>query len=268
MHKLVVADIDGTLTDDNGDLSPNNRDYINNLQTAGYMFGIASGRYVRDIIRCLINWDLKKPPELIIALNGAVYFDNVAHESYTMGFLKKAWVKEILEMMDCFHLNPYVVEDMTLLCHHEDDYVLKSCARNHRKLKIAKSYDDYCRFEQAKLLYEIKEKDYPDIKAYLDQFELKGYKYVLTQATMLEFVEESVDKGVALKAFCQKRGIELADVIAFGDGQNDIDLISAAGLGVAMQNGDEGLKKVAKLVSEFDNNNDGFAKTLSQILKL
>lgn len=265
MYRLIVADIDGTLVNNSDAMSKECTDYLNKLHENGYLFAIASGRYVIDILRNIKGWKLNFVPELLIALNGAMYFDNIANKSFTLSKLKREWVKEILNIMDVFKLNPYVVNNGIMLCHHIDDYVIRSSKRNDRQLKIAKSYEDYYD-EQYKVLFEIKASDYEKIDEYLSKFNFKDYKYVKTQDTMVEFVRKDTDKSIALCQFCNMHDIDMKEVVAFGDGQNDIGIIESAGLGVALKNGDRDLLKVADIVTKYSNDEDGFLKTLKEII--
>lgn len=72
----------------------------------------------------------------------------------------------------------------------------------------------------------------------------------LTMTTALPFVLEivqiGINKSIALNAFCDQFDCQPHQVLAFGDGMNDLEMISAAGYGVAMSNADEKLKSVAK----------------------
>ena len=62
-------------------------------------------------------------------------------------------------------------------------------------------------------------------------------------------------------------GFKKEDIIAFGDGHNDIEMIQCAGLGVVMQNGHEDLKEVADVILDHTNKEDGVIKFLSDYLK-
>lgn len=66
----------------------------------------------------------------------------------------------------------------------------------------------------------------------------------------LEFMDRSVGKGRALAEVCRRLGVEPANVAAFGDGLNDLDMITWAGLGVAMGHGPEVLRRAAVAVAD------------------
>ena len=79
--------------------------------------------------------------------------------------------------------------------------------------------------------------------------------------SMIECVLGSVNKGTGLKYVADFYGVPMSQVIAFGDSYNDADMIEAAGLGIAMGNAKEPIKKLADYVTD-TNNADGVAKAI------
>ena len=65
----------------------------------------------------------------------------------------------------------------------------------------------------------------------------------------------------------QYYSIPLKNIITFGDGENDIDMISKANYGFAMKNAADNIKKKAKYITTKDNDNDGVIFELKKILK-
>jgi Cof subfamily protein (haloacid dehalogenase superfamily) len=80
----------------------------------------------------------------------------------------------------------------------------------------------------------------------------------------LEILPPNTDKGTALAGIARLMGVKREEVMALGDSMNDRAMISWAGTGVAMKNGDERVKKIAQLVTESTNNDDGVAKTIEE----
>lgn len=83
---------------------------------------------------------------------------------------------------------------------------------------------------------------------------------------VLEIVQKSINKSVALKHFCHQFQCNENQVLAFGDGMNDLEMLGTAGFGVAMGNADERIKTVAKYVT-LSNNEGGVGVFLDQIFK-
>merc|ERR1712113_223179 len=83
----------------------------------------------------------------------------------------------------------------------------------------------------------------------------------------LEILHPEVNKGGGLKAMCDHLGIPLSNVVAFGDGDNDLEFIEMAGCGVAMKNARDVLRTVADEIIEFTNDEEGVVKTLQRLEK-
>jgi Cof subfamily protein (haloacid dehalogenase superfamily) len=80
----------------------------------------------------------------------------------------------------------------------------------------------------------------------------------------LEILPPAADKGSALSKIAEMSGIERNEVMALGDSMNDEAMIRWAGLGVAMCNGDERIKKIADIVTDKSNDEDGAARVIEQ----
>ena len=81
-----------------------------------------------------------------------------------------------------------------------------------------------------------------------------------------EIYHINTNKGKALEKIAEYYNINKEHIIAFGDADNDIELLKYAGISVAMKNGEEKIKEIAKLISLEDNNNDGIKLTLEKII--
>lgn len=83
--------------------------------------------------------------------------------------------------------------------------------------------------------------------------------------TIGEVSDWSTNKGVALKYICLHLGVDPEDCIAFGDSMNDVEMLQAAGIGIAMANSEAGVKEIADQVCESCEEN-GVAKTLERMM--
>ena len=76
----------------------------------------------------------------------------------------------------------------------------------------------------------------------------------------------SANKGAALEALCRHLGVAMEETVAFGDGTNDLTMLRAAGLGVAMANAAPEVKAAADRVTD-DNEHAGVAKVINEFLR-
>lgn len=84
----------------------------------------------------------------------------------------------------------------------------------------------------------------------------------------IDILPRGVNKAVGLRRFVTQTGGELKQVVAIGDTSNDIEMVSEAGLGVAMKNATPDLKEVADRVTVADNNHDGMLREIDALFNL
>lgn len=104
-----------------------------------------------------------------------------------------------------------------------------------------------------------------EIKRQLEEFFGSGIKAVFSMPRTLEILEPDMDKSNALQHMMKLRNIEREQIIAIGDGENDIGMIRTAGMGVAMGNASEKLKNVANFITN-SNNEDGVAHAVEKLV--
>ena len=88
------------------------------------------------------------------------------------------------------------------------------------------------------------EKNFEGIKA-----ALSDYDVLLIGPDWLEIMPKHVTKASALWKICDKLGISMNEVMAFGDAQNDLKMLQQVGIGVAMGNAGDNLKQVADYIT-------------------
>jgi len=89
---------------------------------------------------------------------------------------------------------------------------------------------------------------------------------VRTNPEYCEFMSVSANKGVALRIVAQAYGIRREETIAFGDGDNDAELLKEAGLGVALANAGEMARQAADIIVPWSNDDAGVGRFLSRFL--
>lgn len=94
---------------------------------------------------------------------------------------------------------------------------------------------------------------------------LHGVSLVASYHHYFEVLPRGLNKGVALRRLCARLGIALAEVAAIGDSDNDMELLSGAGVGIAMGNAFTRLKQIADHIVP-SNDNDGVAYALTEII--
>ncbi len=259
--ELIIADIDGTLTRSDGQISQYTKDVLKEMHDRGILFGIATGRMwdinMQNRIR---EWDLPVPVDMLIGLNGGQVYDRKTDTLLESYKLTEAMAKEILEMMDPLGLNPFFYLDGKQMALRLDDRVEASMRRNKQEVIVAGSLAEMWKHPIHKLMYRIPLERMPEAEDWVRRHQGKGWRSFKTQTTMIEFMDERINKGDALRQYAKLSGIPAAHMVAFGDMDNDIELLKSAGTGVCMANGSEETKKNADRVTEYTNDEDGMAR--------
>ncbi|WP_294561972.1 Cof-type HAD-IIB family hydrolase [uncultured Traorella sp.] len=256
--RMVLCDIDSTLITDDQRLTPYTKNIIDRLHDHGILFGIASGRPINEVNTKAKLWGFDYNFDILIGMNGSELWDEKAQKQYDYYKLKREWMKEIIELMEPYHSNPYIYYHDVMMCKDADENMMRSSRKNGKEVIVVKDMKEMYAEENAKIMFRIKESQMDEIEAMLEKLDApyKGFK---TQPTLIEFADKRTSKDYALKEFCKMNDIDLKDVLAFGDTSNDNSMLECAGWGVCMANGSDDTKAIADDITERTNNEDGFA---------
>ena len=267
MIKLVVCDIDGTLTRD-GQVKPSEYtiEVMHDLYKKGISFGIASGRDVLQLKEIINEWNLPFEMDVLIGLNGSEYYDLKNDKIRHLFELSKEDIKDIIDkMLEKFpDLNCSIYREGKRFLRFEDEMAISSRKRNNMDNvvvdDISMMYEKPC----GKLMFRVDEETMKKIEPLAKQISNDRYRCCKTQTTMMEFVHAEANKGTCLKHYCLENNIDLKQVMGIGDMDNDNELLLTAGVGVCMINGSDETKKCADIITKHSNNEDGCARFLKE----
>ena len=232
--KLVICDIDWTLLSrQKRDLDAYTLGVFEKMHRDGVMFGVASGRPIKEVQRVYDSWGLSFPCDVILEMNGGELWDEKNRKFSEYFKLKKEWVREIVENTMQFspEVNPYMYYHDSIKAMKESEVIEGTAIRNNYPLVIAKDVDDFAAEDNGKIMIRLFER-MDEFAKYLDEHPSANYHHFLTQETLMEFADSRISKGHALEQYCKAANVSLDTVMAFGDTTNDNDMIAAAGWGV------------------------------------
>ena len=261
--RLVVSDIDMTLTWQFNQISELNRQAILDLQKNGILFGIASGRGYEDLRNYAPMWNIEKPFDMIIGLNGSSLYDEKTGEDEQFFWIDTDTVRSIVEKIDEADLDCHIYQDGITLFSRDSERYRKIRHAAGRNVMVAEKLSDLYRVPIAKVLINVDDDRMDEWRAYFKPvMDATGnnVKLIRTSPGAMEFVPAKSDKLYALKKYCERYDIPMSEVAAFGDTSNDNEMIEGAGLGVCMLNGTDDTKALADVISEYDAKDDGFAR--------
>lgn len=277
--KVFAADIDGTLAGKGEGLLPLTKKALEDLHKNGVLIGPASGRPLdKNTINKAKEWELNFDFDFAIGLNGGDLWTKDDNTIHRINYLKPETIKNILEMIWDMDLNAIIYKDgyADIKAKRIDQFLLDSQQRNHSKIAEG-TIEELSADPTGKIEVHLKHKDLPELMKRIKANETPEWTWIKTfeitpetafflppemreefgDHVTIEFQDPGINKGLALLKYLEMKNIPVEQSIAFGDMQNDIELIKAAGFGVCMLNGCDESKAVAKAVTEFACADDG-----------
>lgn len=262
--KLVIADVDNTLVAADRIVSEYTKGIINKLRANGVMFGISSGREYHTLLEDNKNWGFEEPFDVTVGMNGGQVYIASSDKAYEYYLMKPETIREVVEMMEPLDLNPFFYGDAhTIVSWRRDDDTSASGRRNGMNLHIVESREEFWAKPINKIMYRIDREKMPEAEAWAKAHPGKNYQSFKTQPIMIEFQDPHINKGTGLQKVCELKGITCANVIAFGDMQNDNEMIMEAGWGVCLKNGSDETKAVSDDITEYTTAEDGLARYIA-----
>ena len=265
---LIALDLDGTLLQDWQTLNEETSEYIKELKKDGHQFVIATGRPFRSSEKYYNILELDTP---IVNYNGGLVTSKkdpkFRNYSYTLDL---KCVLNIFEDNKQYIYNAFgEIGDDIYLLHDTEEIRPLIHFFNGARLFVGDFKDTLPSNTNGFIIIANKGEGH-FIEEYIkENFAGKllsrnwgnEYRYII------EIFTPETNKGTALKYVSEYLGYEPEEIIAFGDGHNDIEMLEFAGLGVAMKNANKDLLKVADVVLEHTNVENGIMKFLKEYLK-
>ena len=265
-YRLICADIDGTLLDDNKRLLPQVKQSLRNAAKKGIRIALASGRMPAGVD--LIEKELGIP---CIKICNAGTYVCLGEQCIAMETLLPDTMKNIyLHMAKKNHLPLWIFQEREWYVTDVDHYIEREIEIIHYRpevVSVDQMADQWNREKKGpnKLLIAADPEIIRNIEQEMAAWNLPDIDMACSSDTFLEIFPKGVTKGTALSAVCGSLDIPLGDTVAFGDHELDIPLIETAGMGIAMGNAIRQLKEKADFVTK-SNNEAGIAYALEYFL--
>jgi len=267
-YTLLVVDIDGTLLGKSGTISNEDKAALARASDSGVQVVLSTGRVIQASLKIIHQLSLDG---YHIFFDGALVANPETGEEVYISPITRECVRQVVELahrqeidLDLYSTTRYFVEretwasdirriffgiqpnvvDFTKLWRRET--IIKGTLTVRSTEEKAKVENFYHQFKGQLNFSRTTTPAYPDVD-------------------FINVVAPDVSKGRALEVLASFLGIPLAEVMAIGDGDNDVSLLSKAGLAVAMDNAPEELKAVADYVT-FDVEHQGVAAAIDKFL--
>lgn len=268
--KLVAVDLDGTLLDRDGEVSEDNAWALKEFDRQGGVVTLATGRSIQSAKEVFAQ----------LALSGYTLASNGAYVAQ----IENGEIKQVLKN---YTIDPETVKTALSLAMKAEVTVVASRATQDDRISFAQDKNEvnspyYAQFNlkesKAEDLWELIEKeairyfklaftdkDTSKLVKLRAQLEKKNINSSYSDKYWLEVMAEGVNKGAALKFLADHLEIGLSDVLAFGDQENDLEMLEMSGNSVAMENAAPAVKEIAEKVTK-SNAQSGVAYMLKDYL--
>lgn len=264
---LIALDLDGTLLKDDKTISPKTKKVIQSARNKGHIVMIATGRPYRSSEMYYHELNLDTP---IVNFNGAFIHHPKDKDWGTFHSpLNIDTAKEIVEACNSFQFHNIIAEVMDdVYFHYHDEKLLDIFSLGQPNITTG----DLRKFlikSPTSLLIHTDEKHVKTIRNHLSNVhaEVIDHRRWADPWHVIEIVKHGLNKAVGLKKASDYFEIPPERIIAFGDEDNDFEMIEYAGKGIAMGNAISELKSLAKEVT-LSNEEDGIGIYLNEALNL
>ena len=267
-YEMIVLDLDGTLTNKDKDITPRTKAALMEAMERGKKVVLASGRPTYGVMPLARELKLAEYGGYILAYNGGVIMDCQTEELVFSRMLPVEANHRIIELALKNRVDFLTYDGEVILTSNEENpYAKIESGINHLRLHQLEIDEFFARVDFAvpKFLF-VDDGDYlasvePKVKAALG----KNFSVYRSEPYFLEILPQGVDKAQSLERLLEVTGIKREEMIACGDGYNDLSMIKFAGLGVAMENGVLPVRKAADYITA-SNNEDGVGLVVEKFM--
>ncbi|MBC5852426.1 Cof-type HAD-IIB family hydrolase [Vibrio metschnikovii] len=231
--RIVASDLDGTLLAPNHQLSEITKQTLHALHQQGFTFVFATGRHHIDVAGIR---EIAGIPAYMITSNGARVHDQHDKELYSKN-VPAELVQAIIDLVkhdDDIYVHIYRDDDWLL---NREDEVLRHFHEDSGFTYQVFDVNAAPNQGVAKIFFTNTKQDHEQLVHYenlINQHFAGQLSVAFSTPWCLEVMGAEVSKGEALQAIAQSLGLTLEHCIAFGDGMNDVEMLSMAGKGLVM----------------------------------
>ncbi|MDD4334236.1 MAG: Cof-type HAD-IIB family hydrolase [Desulfotomaculaceae bacterium] len=244
--KLVAVDLDDTLLSREAQITARVRKAVAAVRAAGVYFTVSTGRMYKSAARIAGELGIDIP---LITYQGALVKNSLSGEVLVDKPLPLAYAREISARVRQYgyYLNGYL--DDRLLMERDDKEGLRHAAIAGVEVEVVSDLLEFLKRDPLKVSTIVKEPLLDQLKAELASLFEGKITVHKSKPHFLEFSHIEATKGTALAFLAAYLGIKREEIMAVGDGDNDLDMLEYAGLGVVVANAGEEIKQFADYVT-------------------
>ena len=250
MIKAVFFDVDGTLLSHTiNDVPGSTREALGKLRREGIKIVVATGRHMNELLELPVK-DIHF--DSYLTLNGQLLLNGTRHV-YAGTPIDSGEMEVLAQAFTSRHIPFKFLDENGIYINYVNDTVVKTQTATKGDIPDVGSFG-------GEKIYQIVAFVNDKEKAILSQI-LDECKVTSWNPYGIDIIPRQGGKSVGMQEFLDKEGFDRSEVMAFGDGENDIEMLKFAGIGVAMGNASDEVKAAADYVTD-SIDADGIANAL------
>lgn len=266
MGNLLFTDMDGTLLRDDSTISPRLKAELDHMTQAGHRLILTSGRPLPAILEVCEEAELSYPGMIIISNNGGCIYNYEEDQTILEHRLSQEDITYIISKAEEAGIHIHGYTQTHIVCHEMNDELHYYTQRIHMPLKYVTDIAEALPQGSYKLQV-ISLTDHEALVRFRDSllsFCGDRIQMIFSNERYLEILPAKAGKGNAIRFLTDYLPVPRSHTFAAGDAENDISMLQAAHVGIAMQNASDIVKENADMITLLDNNNDGLLEVLEK----
>ena len=265
-YRLIAMDLDGTLNNDEKIITPGTRAALMEAQKQGIRLALASARPSPGLYKERDILHLQEYGGILMSYNGGRIVDAATGNVLFETAMDREQTKKVLRFLEQLPVTPILDDGKQFYVTDKNGYKVDYECRNNRMVcSEVGNLADFLNFAPIKILMSVRPEQLKTVQEQIARFLPEDLTVVQTAPFYLEVIPGRINKGQGILDICRALGFSPAEVMAFGDAENDIPMLKAAGMGVAMGNATKAVKDASDYVTA-TNNEDGIAAALAQLI--
>lgn len=262
---VLALDLDGTLTNSKKEITKNTKDALDRFIKAGGTVVLASGRPTFGVAPVAKILELEKKGGYILSYNGGYFYDCKNKKELFMKELTHEYLPILEGQAKSFGVNLMTYNnDKAYALDIEEQYYMLEITINHFIRVKADPLSPQITFPVIKCLMTAPGERLAEVEKKMKKLWEGKLNIVRSEPYFLEVTEAGVDKASTVTNMTKKLGKDTSNLICCGDGFNDVSMIRAAGIGVAMANAQEKVRREADYITN-SNDDDGIVDVIENL---
>jgi hypothetical protein len=244
MIRLIASDLDGTIIDARNCCDPRIPAEIARLRRQGAKFTVCSGRPLDSVLPLLDGWGLAEHADYVVGSNGGEVLETATGKKESVYALSPELIREIIDLYAPLDLIPTLYDGMTLYVSRITEGT-KVIARRIGVNCVVGDIKELTVTPQLKLMFIVEPEKMAEVEKFAAEHPDERFYGFKTAVDLFELSNPMLAKDIGVQIVAAMMRITPAEIMAFGDTTNDLEMLRWVRYGVAMENGTDDAKAAA-----------------------